>query len=74
MIQKIDQIGQEQLKIVKILELSNQSSSQKNIDVNNQFTELKDFISRINQNTTSTLKDLYQQSNQIMNQISRSES
>jgi hypothetical protein len=61
------------MKIIKILESSYENSSQKDINLNNQFVSLKDFINRINQNTSNTLKDLHQQSSSIINTLSQGE-
>jgi hypothetical protein len=61
------------MKIIKILESSYENSSQKDINLNNQFVSLKDYINHINQNTSNTLKDLHQQSSSIINRLSQSE-
>lgn len=39
--------------------------------MNNQFTDLKEYISRLNQNTNASLKDLYLQSGNIINHLNQ---
>lgn len=72
-IQKIDLVYQEQMKIIKIIENTYVDDAKRDVELNNQLAELKDFISKLNQTTSFTLQDIYSQGGSIVSILHKNE-
>lgn len=61
------------MKIIKIIENTYVDDAKRDVELNNQLAELKEFISKLNQNTSSTLQDIYTQGGSIVSILNRNE-
>ena len=64
-------IYQQQIKIIQIIENSYVDDAKRDVELNNQLTDMKDFIGKLNQTTNFSLQDIYQQGGNIINFLTK---
>jgi chromosome segregation ATPase len=73
-IQKIELVYQEQLKVIRIIENTYSEDARRDLDLNSQLADLKDYIGKLSQATSFTLQDIFQQGGNIVNFLTKHDS
>ena len=59
------------MKIIKIIENTYADDAKRDVEMNNQMADLREYIGKLSQSTNFTLQDIFQQGGNIINYLTK---